>query len=319
MNRAPIRLSQMLRDTDQAWRSDPGSSETLIALLWATQRRLTRNPAIGALLGAKFVPEDCEHFGSWVLASPTIEDAITRLFASSNRNRPHLQLNLVRSATETALTLHHPYGAEAVRDDVELRLACLNAMIRWFDRLERPPVLVRLRAPQPAYADELKKTFGCAVEFSQQCDALIIDSRVTQEKVWGSAHLAERILRQYELEAGVPLRLPSLAERVAAILRLKLDLDSGRQKSVADELHMSPRTLARRLAEESQSYWAILEAVRAERFRVLSQVPGLPAKEMARMLGYSTTSNLRKAARRWPTPAATVRNAQDDRMRAEDE
>ena len=67
---------------------------------------------------------------------------------------------------------------------------------------------------------------------------------------------------------------------------------------VARRLHVTPRTLARKLAEEGTSYRAIVDDLR-HRMAVDLIKSGSSMDEIAYLLGYTDTSNFRRAFRRW--------------------
>jgi AraC-like DNA-binding protein len=70
-------------------------------------------------------------------------------------------------------------------------------------------------------------------------------------------------------------------------------------KEVASGLHLSTRTLKRRLAAQGVTYSDVLEEQRRERALLLLRSPKLSLDEVAEQLGYSDTSNFRRAFRRW--------------------
>ena len=77
-------------------------------------------------------------------------------------------------------------------------------------------------------------------------------------------------------------------------------------EEVASELHLSARTLKRRLASHGETYSGLLEEQRRERALLLLRSAGLSLDEVAEQLGYSDPSNFRRAFRRWTgvSPAA---------------
>ncbi|MGB8402519.1 MAG: AraC family transcriptional regulator ligand-binding domain-containing protein [Mycobacterium sp.] len=69
-------------------------------------------------------------------------------------------------------------------------------------------------------------------------------------------------------------------------------------QTVADELHIDPRTLRRRLAAEGTSYRALLDEVRHQlAVELLEQ--DLSVEEISRQLGYAETANFTHAFKRW--------------------
>ncbi len=68
---------------------------------------------------------------------------------------------------------------------------------------------------------------------------------------------------------------------------------------VADKLHMTARTLRRRLSAEDSSYQQILADVRYELAREYLATSKLSIEEIAAMLGYSSPGNFTHAFKRW--------------------
>jgi AraC-like DNA-binding protein len=85
-------------------------------------------------------------------------------------------------------------------------------------------------------------------------------------------------------------------------------------EEVAVELRLSPRTLARRLAEHGYSFSSLVSEERLEKALLLLRSARYTIKDVSERMGYSTTTNFVRAFRRWTgrTPAAyrrSMRNA----------
>ena len=70
-------------------------------------------------------------------------------------------------------------------------------------------------------------------------------------------------------------------------------------EQMADRLHMSSRTLKRRLQDEGANYREIVEAVLRERATRLLMETDLPVSEIAFRTGYNDVSNFTRAFKRW--------------------
>lgn len=92
------------------------------------------------------------------------------------------------------------------------------------------------------------------------------------------------------------------AEKITSEVRRILMQSAGQFPSickVADALHISERTLRRRLSLESKSFRLILEEVRALLAREYLTKTDLAIGEIAHLLEYSETVNFRRAFLRW--------------------
>jgi AraC-like DNA-binding protein len=77
-------------------------------------------------------------------------------------------------------------------------------------------------------------------------------------------------------------------------------------------MHLTPRTLIRRLNEEQQSYKSILRDLRREYARALLANAALTVAEAGEILGYREPANFGRAFRAWygTSPSAWRRSGQ---------
>lgn len=88
-----------------------------------------------------------------------------------------------------------------------------------------------------------------------------------------------------------------LRDRVAIIVRQ--DFRNSSSAAVAQQLHMSDRTMRRHLAIEGVSFQEILNALRYEQAQLALMMTQLSIQDIARQLGYSDASNFGHAFRQW--------------------
>jgi AraC-like DNA-binding protein len=67
----------------------------------------------------------------------------------------------------------------------------------------------------------------------------------------------------------------------------------------AKMLHVSPKTLTRRLSEEGTSFREIRDTLRKRLSNAYLKIRKISIQETAYMLGYSDSANFRRAFRRW--------------------
>jgi AraC-like DNA-binding protein len=97
----------------------------------------------------------------------------------------------------------------------------------------------------------------------------------------------------------------SLADRVRASVAALLDRGAPSLEDAAATLHMSPRTLQRRLAEEDTTFVKVVDGVREERARAWVGEGRLGLAEIGFRLGYADLPAFLRAFKRWTgtTPA----------------
>lgn len=115
-----------------------------------------------------------------------------------------------------------------------------------------------------------------------------------------SAKLAERECARelQQLDMG---RHDDVVRQVRKLLTLSPQLDQGypTPEAVAQQLHVSTRTLGRQLQAQGSSYRSLLQDARQRDCRVLLRDPRLSLSQVADRLGYSSTAALCRAFQGW--------------------
>lgn len=95
-------------------------------------------------------------------------------------------------------------------------------------------------------------------------------------------------------------------DKVRATIERRLSDGTPTADSVARDLGLGARSLARRLKEEDETFGALLSAVRQTRARTLLADETVSQAEIAFLLGYRDQASFHRAFRRWfgTTPAA---------------
>lgn len=163
--------------------------------------------------------------------------------------------------------------------------------------------------PEPPYAAELFSRGGSArgmMRFGQPAHRLVFDAAILDLKLVAADPAAMELARaQCERELAAQTEGGSFVGKVrAAIAR-----GGGGFRSldeVARRLHVSTRTLKRRLAARGSSFSEVLDEVRRQRALLLLADRRLALGDVADRLGYSDVANFTRAFRRWTgqTPAA---------------
>lgn len=163
--------------------------------------------------------------------------------------------------------------------------------------------------PKPSYADELQTYYGIRCEFGAEQNSLSIPAS------WGeiTSPLSDPASFSANLQKCRELKLQltdhkDLAELTTVALNRFFEARINRESSttnlprltqLASEHHCSPRTFARRLEEQGQSYKSLLEACRREyATRLLSQTHYSVA-DIAECLAYQETANFVRAFKTW--------------------
>jgi AraC-like DNA-binding protein len=158
---------------------------------------------------------------------------------------------------------------------------------------------VRLPYPERSHHTRLRAMVHARMQFG--CSAIqfrFLASELERPIQLADPTLARLARAQCEQELRHVREETSLLARVRS--RVVASIETGAPLDrIAGELHMTPRTLRRRLEALGTSYRAVYEAARAGLAREYLLTSNRSVESIARSLGYDDDSNFRRAFRRW--------------------
>jgi AraC-like DNA-binding protein len=277
-----------------------------LALLGNVQA-LTPDPAVGLLAGQRQRVADFGVFGYALLSSATFSEAVSFGMRHLRLMGPVLEKSF-RVEGQLAIFQGHdvaPLGP-LLPLAAEFWFSSIQALISRL--LEQPFVARRLRLPYPApaHAARYPEVLRCAVEFDApvlqwEFDAAYLPLPLpTANPIMAevSASFCARMLEDLGYAAGAGR---SEAPLVQVIKEACFNSAGGLPglEAMAEQLHLTPRTLQRRLAEAGSSYQAILDGVRSRLAIEFLERTDLSVDEIAERCGFSDVSNFRKAFKKW--------------------
>jgi len=160
--------------------------------------------------------------------------------------------------------------------------------------------------PAPDYTTLARELFGCEVRYDQPWAGLSLPAAVLDQRLkMADPNAFDEAARICQRNLDALEASETLATRVR---RLLLEKQNGfpSLQATARQLHMTPRTMHRRLVAEHTSYRVILADVRYRLAADHLRSGRSTIEEIAYMLGYSEPANFRRAFKRWASmpPAA---------------
>ncbi|WP_347468600.1 AraC family transcriptional regulator [Burkholderia stagnalis] len=160
--------------------------------------------------------------------------------------------------------------------------------------------------PEPAWFDAYRARlprchFGASAN-RIRCDAALLDEPIGT----ANAQTAQMIVQQCEAELARLGYTESVVERVRNLLICGAH-GYPSVDDVARELHVSARTLKRKLAEYGATYSALLDEIRLRDALRLLEGTRLPVDEIAARVGYTDRANFTRAFKRWTGMAPSER------------
>ncbi|MCL2656651.1 MAG: AraC family transcriptional regulator [Betaproteobacteria bacterium] len=234
------------------------------------------------------------------LSAATLEEALQRICRFLHLVLPDVAVSLRRGAASAELLIEEvrPLTVQRVFA-FEWLLRLIHGIACWLIARSIALDEVDFPYPQPDHATDYALIYTAHSHF----DAARLAARFAPELLDQALRRDEAALAHFL--SGGPGRLTMLyrrdrefAARVRDVLRETL-LEPPSQDEVAERLHLSPRTLARRLALEGSSFRAILDTLRRELALARITQTHMPVDKIAAELGYADPSAFYRAFVAW--------------------
>jgi AraC-like DNA-binding protein len=262
-------------------------------------------PGLGLLVGERFRLRTYGVWGFALLASPTLRDAAA------------VALRYLELTYATAGIALHEYGGEVhlVVDDaslpilvrrflVEREIAAICTILNSVLGEPFRPMRVELRFPHPGVPAPHGPVAGAPVVFDAPRNAIVADAALLDRPLPQADPHTMRVCER-ECRALVARRVSGrFAGRVCELLMRRQNVVPDMSIAAA-ELHVSTRTLHRRLAMEGTSFRRLLDEVRHV-LAIEMLTAGIGVEQAAVRLGYADATAFIRAFRRWTggTPGA---------------
>jgi len=239
-------------------------------------------------VGENYRLTDLGVWGQTIVEAPTVGEACSAAARGVGllHQGTSLQFVHLRRHAELRLSYEGPLGA-----DPGQHLIGTLAVLRKIALLGKVPeaVEVRFTTPLTRGAEALEETHGCRLAFGCDHDSIVVDrDLLTMPLKTSSQNLPPPTLRPAET-----------AESIGRLLGELLPHAQANIQTVAGRLHVSPRTIQRRLKEWGFSFEEILDDVRRTKAFEYLRSGQCTALETAYLLGYSDPAHFTRAFRRW--------------------
>lgn len=160
------------------------------------------------------------------------------------------------------------------------------------------PAEVLLAHSKPDDPAPFRAAFGMIPSFDSPRSALVFHSRWLDHPLPSADPLLHKLM-QVRIQELHRQGDDSLSGQLRRLLRQVIPGGDPSLESVARRIGLGDRTLNRRLSEEGTSFARLREEIRFEAACQLLKETGMPANQVALVLGYSDASAFTRAFRRW--------------------
>jgi AraC-like DNA-binding protein len=263
-------------------------------------------PGLGLEVGSRIPLRKYSVWGFALLASPTLREAAAVGLRYLELTFTMVGIHLQEDGDEVHLVLDDRFVPQPVRHFfVEREMANIRTILDTI--LGRPftPLRLDVRFPRPEEPAAYEAFADAPIAFGAPRNAIVTLAAVLEQ----SLPQADRHTMQVcERECSLLLARRAHTEFAARVRELLMQWPDGIPDMgvAAAALHVSTRTLHRRLAVEGTSYRRLVDGARHARAVEMLSTLGLGVDQIAVRLGYADAAAFIRAFRRWTgaTPGA---------------
>jgi AraC-like DNA-binding protein len=274
-------------------------TEELFAL-WRAIGEVSGNPAIGLLLGTETKTEKFHPVSLAALSTENLGIAITQMARYKQLTCPE-EILQKKDEEEWAVQFRWLLADEAEPPVlIECCFAWVLSVARHGTGTRLSPLRVELVQPR-AHLKTIERHFGCPVMCGAERNAIVFRAEDAQRPfVTRNAELLAMLAPQFESELKEEEGSDeNFVERVRVAVQQKLTGRRPTIEDIADALHVSSRTLQRRLQDAGSSFQRVLEEARHHLARHYLNNSVLELNEAAYLLGYEDSNSFVRAFRGW--------------------
>jgi AraC-like DNA-binding protein len=274
------------------------TTEELFAL-WHAIGDVSTDPAIGLKLGTETKTERFHPSGIAALSTPNFGAAINHLARYKQLTCPE---EMLHETNDEEWSIWFRWLL-AVDSEPKVLIECCFAWLLTIARHGSGTALSPLRVEfvqSRSHIKALERHFGCPVVCEAPRNIIVFRASDAQcAFVTRNAELLDMLAPQFEEELKRCNDQDSFAMHVRRAIQERLTGHRPAVEDVARSLHMSSRTLQRRLQDTGSSYQRVLEEARHQMARYYLGNSVLELNEAAYLLGYEDAKSFVRAFRTW--------------------
>lgn len=271
--------------------------------------RVAKTPAIGLQTGKEFDFDFLPHLKAYLMSAPTIREIFQVSTFFKKLISPIFNLILKDSDHGTSLIVRPDMdlSTEDERLYVEMIISTLNTLVKKLLRENCLPRGVAFRHEQSHLLSVYEGFFNCPVRLNEADNLIVFDKHIVDKPLPGSfpqIHLQSKQILEQQI-ANSPLQ-KGLVKRITRIIANQKSLLNEPIEAIAYALHMSSRTLQRRIAQEGTSFVELKDRIKFKLAADALKSSNQSIEEISEELRFSDRHSFTRAFKRWSgmTPTA---------------
>ena len=291
-------IDRLALPADAAARDELAVAPEAIGELLAAAASLLAEPFLALRLPGELPLRRYELVELALRSSPTLRDGLAAAARHAACIHPQLEGALIEDGDEARWyqgAPRHPRGLGRHVHEYGLAYVLIHARAG----LEAPLPVARAwfaHARPRGELDPLARLFGDELEFGAADSGFAFPRALLDAPLRGDPRLLATVEALTASLPAPPVGAAALAPRVAAALRADLTASAA---EVAAALHMSARTLQRRLESEGTTFTGVVDDTRLALAKELLADLSLPLAEIAFRCGFADLATFSRAFKRW--------------------
>ena len=265
--------------------------------LWEISVAATGDPAFGLKVASHLKPTTFHALSYGLCASSTLKEAFERIQRYCHVGSDAVDYDFFKTGAHYHCIIKPleilPFEAIDALVAANLRM-CRSLIGREFS-----PVAIELARPRPSRMEDFERLLRAPLKFGALQNRLVFDAESLERPLEGGnpelAHYNDVIALQYIAR----IERDDIEARVREVIVQRLEGREPSQDEVAERLHVSARTLQRKLADCDTTYKEILDETRHALALAYLSAPDHSVNDVTYLLGFSSSSCFTRAFRRW--------------------
>ena len=182
---------------------------------------------------------------------------------------------------------------------VDIAMSILLDLCRMNAGATLRPLAASLRRRKPDAADAYALFFGCPVQFGAEENSFVLSARDADRPLSSANRELAAVFDRMMTEELARLDKSDVVSRCRAAVLDHLASGEATEEEAAKQLHMSARTLQRKLAEANTTYLQLVDDTRKDLALRYVEDPRRSLTDITFSLGFSQPSAFTRAFRRW--------------------
>ncbi len=274
------------------------TTEELFAL-WRAIGEISTDPGIGLKLGTETRTERFHPMAIAALSTENFSAAVTHMGRFKRLTCPEEMLQQI-DEEEWSIRFRWLLAVdEEPRVLTEYCFAWLLTLGSHGSGTNITPLRVEFAQPR-SHIKAIERHFACPIVTGAAHNTIVFRAQDAQLPfVTRNAELLDMLAPQFDQELKLAREQETFAEIVRAAIQERLTGHRPSIDDVARQLHLSSRTLQRRLQESGSSFQRVLDEARHQMARYYLSNSVLELNETAYLLGYEDSNSFVRAFRAW--------------------